>query len=66
MQAIDSIEGRAGVRGILTTAREKGLMRHLRLQWHQPAVIRKLLAHLGMARSEPSTGPAQPESGGIA
>jgi hypothetical protein len=33
---------------------------------HDPAVIRKLLAHLGMARSGPSPGPAPPESGGIA
>jgi hypothetical protein len=33
---------------------------------HEPAVIRKLLAHLGMARSGPSPGPAPPESGGIA
>ena len=29
---------------------------------HDPAVIRKLLAHLGMARSGPSPGPAPPES----
>jgi hypothetical protein len=27
-----------------------------------PVVIRKLLAHLGMARSGPSPGPAPPES----
>jgi hypothetical protein len=27
---------------------------------HDPAVIRKLLAHLGMARSGPSPGPAPP------
>ncbi len=33
---------------------------------YEPAVIRKLLAHLGMARSGPSPGPAPPESGGIA
>ena len=33
---------------------------------HDPAVIRKLLAHLGMARSGPSPGPAPPESGGVA
>jgi hypothetical protein len=31
---------------------------------HDPAVIRKILAHLGMARSGPSPGP--PESGGVA
>src|SRR4029450_7310052 len=29
---------------------------------HDPAVIRKLLAHMGMARSGPSPGPAPPES----
>jgi len=29
---------------------------------HDPAVIRKLLAHLGMAPSGPSPGPAPPES----
>ena len=29
---------------------------------HDPAVIRTLLAHLGMARSGPSPGPAPPES----
>jgi hypothetical protein len=28
---------------------------------HDPAVIRKLLAHLGVARSGPSPGPAPPE-----
>ena len=33
---------------------------------HDPAVIRKLLAHLAMARSGPSPGPAPPESGGVA
>jgi hypothetical protein len=33
---------------------------------HDPAVIRKLLAHLGMARSGPSPGPAPPESGAAA
>ena len=33
---------------------------------HDPVVIRKLLAHLGMARSGPSPGPAPPESGGVA
>ena len=33
---------------------------------HDPAVIRKLLAHLGMARSGPSPGPAPPEPGGAA
>ena len=33
---------------------------------HDPAVIRKLLAHLGMAPSGPSPGPAPPESGGAA
>jgi hypothetical protein len=27
---------------------------------HDPVVIRKLLAHLGMARSAPSPGPAPP------
>jgi hypothetical protein len=27
---------------------------------HDPAVIRKLLAHLGMARSGPSPGPTPP------
>ena len=27
---------------------------------HDPAVIRKLLAHLGMARSGPSPGPVRP------
>ena len=30
---------------------------------HDPAVIRKLLEHLGMARSGPSPGPAPPEGG---
>ncbi|MDO8476068.1 MAG: hypothetical protein Q7W02_07690 [Candidatus Rokubacteria bacterium] len=30
---------------------------------HDPAVIQKLLAHLGMARSRQSPGPASPESG---
>jgi hypothetical protein len=29
---------------------------------HDPAVIRKLLAHLGVARSGPSPGPAPPDS----
>jgi hypothetical protein len=29
---------------------------------HDPAMIRKLLAHLGMARSGPEPGPAPPES----
>jgi hypothetical protein len=29
---------------------------------HDPAGIRKLLAHLGMARSGPSPGPAPPDS----
>jgi Putative transposase len=33
---------------------------------HDPAVIRKLLAHLGMARSGASPGPAPPESRGVA
>jgi hypothetical protein len=33
---------------------------------HDPAVIRKILAHLGMARSGPSPGPAPPESRGVA
>jgi Putative transposase len=33
---------------------------------HHPAVIRKLLAHLGMAPSGPSPGPAPPESGAAA
>jgi len=33
---------------------------------HDPVVIRKLLAHLGMARSGPSPGPAPPESRGVA
>jgi hypothetical protein len=33
---------------------------------HDPAVIRKLLAHLGMARSGASPGPAPPESGAAA
>jgi len=33
---------------------------------HDPAVIRKLLAHLGMARSGSSPGPAPPESGAAA
>jgi hypothetical protein len=33
---------------------------------HDPAVIRKLLAHLGMARSGPSPGPAPPESAAAA
>jgi len=32
---------------------------------HDPAVIRKLLAHLGMARSGPSPGPAPPEPAGV-
>jgi hypothetical protein len=31
-----------------------------------PAVIRKLLAHLGTTRSGPSPGPAPPESGAAA
>jgi hypothetical protein len=31
---------------------------------HDPAVIRKILAHLGMARSGPSPGPAPPEPRG--
>jgi hypothetical protein len=31
---------------------------------HDPAVIRKILAHMGMARSGPSAG--APESGGVA
>ncbi len=31
---------------------------------HDPAVIRKILAHLGMTRSGPSPGP--PESRGVA
>ena len=30
---------------------------------HDPAVIRKILAHLGMARSGPSPGPAPPAPG---
>ena len=33
---------------------------------HDPAVIRKLLAHLGMAASGPSPGPAPPESNAAA
>jgi len=33
---------------------------------HDPAVIRKILAHLGMAASGPSPGPAPPESGAAA
>ena len=33
---------------------------------HDPVVIRKLLAHLGMACSGPSPGPAPPQSGGVA
>jgi hypothetical protein len=33
---------------------------------HDPAVIRKLLAHLGMARSGPSPGPAPPKSAAAA
>jgi hypothetical protein len=33
---------------------------------HDPAVIRKLLAHLGMARSGPSPGPAPPAPGAAA
>ena len=33
---------------------------------HDSAVIRKLLEHLGMARSGPSPGPAPPEPGGAA
>jgi len=32
---------------------------------HDPAVIRKLLARLGMACSGASPGPAPPESGGV-
>jgi hypothetical protein len=30
---------------------------------HDPAVIRKILAHLGIARAGPSPGPAPPEFG---
>ena len=33
---------------------------------HDPAVIRKLLAHLGMVGSGPSPGPAPPESNAAA
>ena len=33
---------------------------------HDPAVIRKLLAHPGVAPSGPSPGPALPESGAVA
>jgi hypothetical protein len=33
---------------------------------HDPAVIRKLLAHVGMAPSGPSPGPDPPESGAAA
>jgi hypothetical protein len=33
---------------------------------HDPAVIRKILAHLGIAPSGPSPGPAPPESGAAA
>ncbi len=33
---------------------------------HDPAVIRKILAHVGIAPSGPSPGPAPPESGGAA
>jgi len=33
---------------------------------HDPVVIRKLLAHLGMAPSGSSHGPAPPESRGVA
>jgi len=33
---------------------------------HDPAVIRKILAHVGMARSGPSPGPAPPELGAAA
>jgi hypothetical protein len=33
---------------------------------HDPAVIRKLLAHLGTARSGAIPGPAPPESRGVA
>jgi hypothetical protein len=33
---------------------------------HDPVVIRKLLAHLGLARSGPSLGPGPPELGAAA
>jgi hypothetical protein len=33
---------------------------------HNPVVIRKILAHLGVGPSGPSPGPAPPESGGAA
>jgi len=33
---------------------------------HDPAVIRKILAHLGLAHSGQSPGPAPPESGAAA
>ncbi len=33
---------------------------------HDPVVIRKLLAHLGIARSGPSPGPAPPAPGAAA
>ena len=33
---------------------------------HDPAVIRKILTHLGIAPSGPSPGPAPPESGAAA
>ena len=33
---------------------------------HDPAVIRKILAHVGIAHSGPSPGPAPPESGAAA
>jgi hypothetical protein len=33
---------------------------------HDPAVIRKILAHVGMAPSGPSPGPAPPAPGAVA
>ena len=33
---------------------------------HDPAVIRKMLAHLALAHSGPSPGPGPPESGAAA
>ena len=50
---------------VLACPHRRGRLR-LIVTLHDPAVIRKLLAHLGMARSGPSPGPAPPESGSAA
>jgi hypothetical protein len=50
---------------VLACARCGGRLR-LIATLHDPAVIRKILAHLGLGHSGQSPGPAPPESGAAA